>query len=481
LVLVQARSCSDAAYGTLLRGRRQVLHAAIATAIEEQSAAQLEREAAAGERAALLAHHWIRAEHWEKALNYSLDAAKRAEKLYARSEAISYYWQALDLIDRLPRDVEKSRLDTEVILLLSEQPGWMRDDAGKGAMELRVDRALAEAAQAGNSGILSRLEALKAFTWNDEPLLIRAIERAADSQDTGAQAYAAARYGAFLGRRGKFEKALVHSARAVDLMGVLGKRLEQGILMAGHGRCYYARAGQLEESIEYAARVQEIGNALDDARLRAYGVMEAEAYMYQGDWNAVVQAEAAMPTAREIREWSIVLHSSAWIAIGYLKLNAQVEARQVLERAFKGVPSRAFGQYAFPMTFAQIALAQVHLAAGDTTEALSVADRALDMAKRGDFGLEEGVAYRVRGQVYQAIGDKAEAESSFRRSLDILEGLQSRPELAQTLLAYGQFRVGDNELQDYALMERALRLFEEMNATGWIAETRAALVNVSLS
>ena len=208
--------------------------------------------------------------------------------------------------------------------------------------------------------------------------------------------------------------------------------------------------------------------------------MEAEAYMYRGDWNAVVAAEAELPIAREIRQWNIVLHSSAWIAIGYLKLNAPVEARQVLERAFKGIPARSFGQYAFSMTFAQIALAQVHLATGDTTEALSVADRALDMAKRGGFRLEEGIAYRVRGQVYQAMGERAEAEAAFRRSLDILEGLQSRSELAQTLLAYGQFRLGDNELENHTLMERALSLFGEMNATGWIAETRAALVNAGL-
>ena len=428
----------------------------------------------------MLAHHWIRAENWEKALNYALEAAKRAEKLYARPEAISHCWQALDLIDRLPQDVERSRLHAEVILLLSEQPGWMRDDAGKASMQIRIDRVLAEAAQGGDSGILSRLETLKAFILDDESLLLRAIERAADLQDIGAQAYATAQYGAHLGRRGKFEKSLAHCARAIDLMGVLGKRVEQGLLMAGQGRCYCARAGRLEELIEYATRVREAGDALDDALLRAWRAMEAEAYMYQGDWNAVVNAEAAQPIAREIRQWNIILHSSAWIAIDHLKLNAPVEARQVLERAFKGIPSRSFRQYAFSMTFAQIALAQVHLATGDTTEALSVADRALDMAKRGNFGLEEGVACRVRGQVCQAMGDRAEAEFSFRHSLDILEGLQSRPELAQTLLAYGQFRLGDNELENHALMERALSLFEEMNAIGWISETRVALVNAGL-
>ena len=73
------------------------------------------------------------------------------------------------------------------------------------------------------------------------------------------------------------------------------------------------------------------------------------------------------------------------------------------------------------------------------------------------------------------MGNRAEAEAAFSRSLEVLSGIQSRPELAQTLLAYGRFRRGDNALEDRAMIERALALFEEMNATGWIEEARAAL------
>jgi hypothetical protein len=73
------------------------------------------------------------------------------------------------------------------------------------------------------------------------------------------------------------------------------------------------------------------------------------------------------------------------------------------------------------------------------------------------------------------MGDRAEADAAFRRSIEVLEEIQSRPELAQTLLAYGRFRRGDSALEDRAMIERALGLFEEMNATGWVTEARAAL------
>jgi hypothetical protein len=77
------------------------------------------------------------------------------------------------------------------------------------------------------------------------------------------------------------------------------------------------------------------------------------------------------------------------------------------------------------------------------------------------------------------MGDRAEAEAAFRRSLEVCEKMQCPPELAQTLLAYGRFHRGDNAQADRALIERALRLFEEMKATGWIEEARAALAAAS--
>jgi len=357
----------------------------------------------------------------------------------------------------------------------------MPDEAAQARMLRHIDRMLDNATSDGNAAVAARLQAVKGYYWDDEALLVDALARAEASCDALAQAVAENRYGQYVGKHGRFEESLVPTARTIDLLGAQGERLEQAIVMTYGGRCYGARAGRLEESLVYARRAYEAGAALDDMRLRALRSMEAEPHMYKGDWNAVVRvAEEALPAAWEIREWNAVLCSSAWLTIAYLKLRKPDDAKRILDRVFNEVPLRAFSAAGVAgsvhgVAFSKIALAQLDLAAGDTGQALSSANKSLEFAEQYRLGLEQGATHRVLGEVYQAMDNRAEADAAFRRSLEILSEIQSRPELAQTLLAYGRFRKGDNSLEDRAMIQRALTLFEEMNATGWIEEARAAL------
>jgi tetratricopeptide (TPR) repeat protein len=311
----------------------------------------------------------------------------------------------------------------------------------------------------------------------NEAFLVDAIEVAKASGDKFAEAFAVRRYGQYLGHPlAQYEKSLDHLARAVDLLGAQGELREQAIYMAKGARCYSARAGRLEDALAYAARARAAGDALADRLLQAWRGMEAEVYLYKGDWEDVVRVvDEALPIAWDIREWTVVIFSSAFLAIAYLKLGRPADARRALDRAFQEVPKRALGLDAFGMAYASMASAQVHLATGDHGQALIAVRQALVFSEQSRALLEEGAAHRVLGQVHEAIGNRAEADAAFRRSIEVLEEIQSRPELAQTLLAFGRFRQGDNTLKDRAMVERALALFEEMNATGWIAEARAAL------
>lgn len=100
----------DAAYATLIRSRRQQLHARIAKAIEERFArvAELEPE--------LLAHHYEAAGLDEPARRYWAQAGRAAIARSAYLEAGAHFARALRLLRKLPSSGERAREEIEILL-----------------------------------------------------------------------------------------------------------------------------------------------------------------------------------------------------------------------------------------------------------------------------------------------------------------------------------------------------------------------------
>ena len=322
----------------------------------------------------------------------------------------------------------------------------------------------------------ARLQAIKGTIFDDEALLIEALQRAEDVGMTTSPEHMQITIRAVPGMHGQFEKSLAHVARAIELLGAEGEHLEQAIIMTFGGRCYSARAGRLEEAFAYARRVQR-RRRIENPRLRALGAMKAEPSPLPGNWKAVIDCRGALPAAWEIREWNVVVLRIGVVGrSSYLKLGRTATQSVLLDRVFNEVPLHAHGSSSgcTGRVFADRACS-ISSCRGDTQQALGVATRRFKLRSNIGSGLEQGAFHRILGEIYRAMGQRDEADAAFRRSLDILEAIQSRPELAQTLLAYGRFRRGDNRQEDRALIERALRLFEEINAPGWVEEARAAL------
>jgi tetratricopeptide (TPR) repeat protein len=458
----------EAAYASILGERRRVLHERVAMNLEEIVRSR------SSEHAAVLADHWRRAERPEEALTWTLRAADRARELYARPEAIAHYWQALELMERLPTTPERQRTHAETVLALARTPGYFRDAASREAALHHIDESIREAEALGALSVQSGLESQKGFLVQNEDVMLQSLAHAEASGDPLTLAMAAMNYGEYLGQHGQYEKALVHIEQAINLFGTHDARHDHAISMAMSGRCHCSRAGRLTDAFTYAGRARDIATAMGDARLKAWGGMEAEPCMYKGLWDQLVRVgEEGLAVAWEIGEWAPILFVSAWLGIAYMKLGRLDDARRVILLAVQEARVRTFSP--FVITYLHIALAQLHLAEENPTEALTTARMALELADRSGFQLERGAVRRVLAQAFEAIGSRAEAESEFRASLEILEDIQSRPELGQTLLAYGRFKLRDDAAGSRRVMDRALRLFEEIDATGWIAEARVAL------
>ena len=91
----------EVAYGRLLQERRRALHARVVQAIEATDAARL------NEHVEQLAHHALRARLDEKAVRYLRQAGAKAVARPANQEAVNFFEQALEVLQRLPEAPER--------------------------------------------------------------------------------------------------------------------------------------------------------------------------------------------------------------------------------------------------------------------------------------------------------------------------------------------------------------------------------------
>ena len=118
----------DAAYSTLPKKPRRVLHARIANALESRFAERVQREPE------LLAYHYEQAGLTGPAVEYWHRAARRDAERSANIEALSHYNRALELLKDLPPGPERNALELDLLIargvpLLSVK-GYASDDMG---------------------------------------------------------------------------------------------------------------------------------------------------------------------------------------------------------------------------------------------------------------------------------------------------------------------------------------------------------------
>jgi class 3 adenylate cyclase/predicted ATPase len=103
----------DAAYESLLRSRRYVLHRDIATSLEKYfpEIAELEPE--------ILAHHYTEAGQIEAAAGYWCHAGRRAAERWANSIAIDHLTRGLEIVATLVPSLERDRLELDLRLAYS--------------------------------------------------------------------------------------------------------------------------------------------------------------------------------------------------------------------------------------------------------------------------------------------------------------------------------------------------------------------------
>ena len=424
----------DAAYQSLLKSKRQQLHARIAQALEE-------RLTDAGETGPeVLARHLTEAGLAERAIPYWRRAGELAAARSADVEAIAHLSKGLELIATLPDFPE--HLNEELALLLAIG-GPLMANKGPAAQEVErtYSRASALCEQMGRSAEL--FPALRGL-WSCYFVrgeyqraydLATQLVTLADEQEETRRALARRALGATLFFLGRFADAATAVNEGIAFDDAVAAWEDPAHLLlyterAGVAcRLYSAWALWYLGFPDGALQKVEAGLALAQRLAHASGlafalIWAADVHIVRREFDvAHGRAEAAVEIARKHRMSAWFGHATVCRGVALVGLGQQAE----------GIAQIQTGLAAWHETGARSLdtqwlgfLAEAHLQAGKFDDALSTLDRATETAAATGECHYQAELHRLRGVVLAETGESAEAASWFQRAIDTARGQEAK-------------------------------------------------------
>jgi len=424
----------DAAYATLLRARRQQLHATIATALEREfpeiAAAQPE----------LLAHHYTEAARTQQAIDNWHLAGEHAIERSANLEAIAHLIRGLKLLEHLPEGSQRDEkeLAFQVALhtpLFATRFGSAEGErAARRAMELsrRVGGELRPLFRALFG--LSMTSSVRGETRIGREAAEQSLVVAERLQEPEALGYAHFAMGNTLLWFGELGAARRHLEEGIALyQPEWGRSSAFRFGMNCSSSCHFFlgrvlwHLGYPDQALASAEQAVAIAEAV------AHPVSRASALSWAA---ALHQLRGEVRRAREVAEINLALtteeiipffRSHAVILRGW----ALVEERQGEE----GIAQLHEGLAAYPTDGAQIEcshwlalLAEAYRDTGRPADGLRPIAEAFDHVAQTGIVYYEAELHRLEGDMRLRLDprDEQRAEVSFRRALEIAQQQQAK-------------------------------------------------------
>jgi class 3 adenylate cyclase len=406
----------DAAYGSLLRSKRQQLHARIADALETKFPQLVQNEP---ERAA---RHFSNAGFFDRAVPYWSKAADRAVRGYAVAEAIEILNLGLADIERLEPGERQDRLHLDFTDRLAQTVYFQgRFKESLAILEHDAGR-LARVADPKLTGTY--------HFWLTH--MYNRIGNFAEAHHHADVSIAAAKCVGDVGTVGKVltQESFIAWGEGLPTKGAeLGRRA--ATILANttehywHGMAYFYIAmnlihlGATEAAVDAAQAARQIGGEIADARVTTYGsFVKGYALTAAGSWEAGRSAcEEAVRLAPER-----ISRAYASVVLGYNHLVAG-EPRLAIDLLEPAVEELA--QFPFPQWEGLFAakLAAAWLDLGDVAQARRIAERAVSVAEGCEFPFGAGWARSTLGRVAIKEGQHTDGEKDLDRAREIFRGL----------------------------------------------------------
>jgi class 3 adenylate cyclase/tetratricopeptide (TPR) repeat protein len=463
----------DVVYGSLLERRRRLLHAAVGHGLEDLHAAGID------DVVELLAYQFGKSGEDDKAVDYAMLAAEKAQRRWANFEALAHFEAAERRLERMePTDANRRR-----------------------AIDAVVKQAEVKFALGRHAAHVAKLEAIRALVDGVADLPRRAAwyywagflhslagTRLDVSIEYCNEAVRIADAGGFEDIRAFAECALSHVYLSA---GHLHASLEAGeralAYFEARGNIWWAcrtlwalnpaasATGEWDRALRYARTMLDYGLAVDDLRQKVVGWWRTAATLiYRGD------AAAGLDCCREAAALAPTPFDAAMLqavrGIGWLKLGDHARAVTELAEAVAWF-DRAHLQYT--RVFVAVRLAEAHLAANEPEAARATATEAIATSDQLGYVYLRALAERVLGDALTA-SDVAAAARHVDAAADTLEQIGARNDFARALTTRARVceAAGDVPAARQSL-ERALAIFEELGTLDEPPRVRAALATLS--
>jgi class 3 adenylate cyclase/predicted ATPase len=479
----------DAAYSTLLRGRRQQIHARIATTLESQFP-----EIAAAQPQ-LMAHHCTEAGFNEKAVGYRLKAGQQAVARSAMTEAVAQLQRGLELLANVPEESRPAQQELDLQIALGRALMAARGYSAPAVADTLVRaRALAERFDRPD-----RLAPLLYFQWGFHSVraehelavsLAEQMEKLGETRKDQATLLlghyihgASCHYrGDFVTARGLLElcdglrypaaRAISGAIAVADPHAASLSHLALTLALLGHiaqGRAHADEALSEARSLDHPFTVAFVLSKV--CAVEAAAGLQHDAQRHAGELVAVSN-EHGFPLWLGV---GLLQHGRSSTALGQVQDGLAVLARglSVLRAAGTVVHTPR----------ALCSLAEAHAKVGHLEEAQNCLVEAAQLIETTQERCDEAELHRLRGDMMNARGDHAVAEENYHRALAVAErqgaktlGLRAATSLAHLwrdrgkctdahdLLArvYGSFTEGF----DTPLLQDAKALLDQASGDG---------------
>jgi class 3 adenylate cyclase/tetratricopeptide (TPR) repeat protein len=474
----------DAAYGSLVRERRQLLHGKIARALEEKfpSVAAMAPET--------LAHHYAEAGVLDKAAFYHAKAGRLSLERSAMVEASAQLERALALLGKLPETAERRRQEVDLRRMLFqayltrgeiERMTATLIEAVEIAKALGDERRLAFAtAQLATAQWMRGEHAAAAASAR---FVLDHVERTAKLTQTertenltlemfGKYTLANTHHG-----QGRLEEAIALHREIIETLARLGLENQRlgwpGLpsVMSRAFLCWFLiEAGRFDEARE----VIERGCALADANRQPYS--EVLIHAGEGLYHlrrgypelAVPVLEPTLKMCQRVHTMEAIL--AGWLGTALVAVGRAAEALGVTEEAFRRGAHLAGGRYTWFYLFK--AIGEAHAALGNVAEAFAWADKAIQVTQETNESLHYAQGLKCRGDMQLRLAPSAEeamADLELARTIGADHGLLPLVAECDLSLARARARAGRTQ-EARQLAARAAEAFRALKLDRYLAE-----------